>query len=1462
MKIHIQKEFFLYIFTILISVSGIAQPTYQIVEYSTEDGLSQNTVMEILQDKKGYMWFATWNGLSRFDGYDFSAFRVTPGDNVSISSSRIDRIFEDYKGNIWCITYSGDILVFQNKTEQFRNIKISELGMKNQEFPISDIKTLPDSSILLISENKGLIKLSYEDDEHFNKTFISHENELLYGRKIYKVFADKYSNIWILTENGISIFDKEKDKMIHYLQNRTSNSNAFYSYSFGRDEILLGSDKGKIWIYNEDKFSFEQINLPTESNLKKVCFLNDSTLFAATSNDGFFTYNKNNKSSKHYNVQNTPNLKKNEIIHTYMSKAGHVWIQSRKQGISQFIPQRDTVIFHPVYWEEGVIMQNQPGFLIKEVNNNTWVHPYGGGFSYYDPEEETLIPMGINKDCITELFSSRLHHMNSDRQGNLWLCARTRALKKITFPKKGFKFDFVSARNNSVFHNHVRGVYEDNSGRTWVATKGGKVCLYDSKHNKIGYLNNNGKIQTKETLFDGSCYSINQDKDGNIWLGTKGNGLYKLTKNKGELSFTIKNYHYEDNNPYSISNNNIYDIHFDKFGRMWVATYDGGINIMETLPEGNVRFINLHNELSGYANTKALKVRQINSNSSTVFIASVSGLITCPLDSTTPPQNLQFTKYNYQKNDSACLSNNDVHFIKITKDGDIYLATFGGGLNKLVDNGPNKPYSFEHYTTEDGISSDILLAISEDQNNNLWMVTETGLCKFYTDKKVFENYNNIDFGSKFIFSEASTVEKKNGEILFGCNKGLLYFHPDSIYKNPLIPPVVFKEFRLFNKRIEAGSQLLPHPIDYTDTITLNHKENVFSLEFCALEMKNPKKVQYAYKLEGFEKKWNYIRNNRIANYTNIPHGIYTFKVKSTNGDGVWGEAERTIVIKILPSFWQTAWAYAIYIILFIAFSGIALYILKTIYNLKMAVKVESKLSKLKLEFFTDISHELRTPLTLIAGPIEHLLQNNSMAEKDRSQLEIVNKNTSRMLELINQLLDFAKLSHHRMKIRAEKIILEPFIKEIMDNFNLLAIEKNIAFKLHSSNNRPAVWADKIHLEKIIFNLLSNSFKYTNQGKSIDIIIEDTDRNINITIKDSGIGMDEAMLENLFNNHETKNSTDTKDSTSTGIGLSVVKQLVQLQKGKIVFDSKKGEGTSLTIILQKGISHFSPETNIIFDENSGLKQKAEPSKKIEIGDYQPDEDQDKLNILVVDDSEDIRSFLSNILSTEFKINEASNGEDGLNLAKEIIPDLIICDWMMPKLNGIEFLKELRSDINISHIPFIMLSAKTGIEDQLKGLEGGADDYIPKPFSSSLLLAKVSTLIGMRERARDYFTSNDSSKLDINPEQPQVQSLDKQFMDDLMEIMEKNIENSSLVVEDLVDKMGLSRSVFYKKLKSLTGLSPVEFIKEVRLKRAEYLIKNSDYNISQIAFMVGMNDPRYFARCFKQKYGSTPSNYRGK
>lgn len=1458
------KRHIILILFLLFVVGAKSQPNCIFTHYSSEDGLSQNSIMSMVQDHNGMLWFSTWDGINRFNGYDFKVYKARQGNKITLTNNRVDLLEVDQYNYIWLQTYDNRVYRFDQKTEKFEQVPAEgmEEGMR-----CSSIKILPDGVVWLLSDTEGAIrvKTNPQDFTITTKVYATHAHGGNSAR-VFDVFCDSNRQEWLLTDNGLLKVTEGKEEPVTYFVNVKSGKDesvqAFHTYGISGDEIYFGSDKGRVWCYSLANEIFRLWELPVKDKVVAINEIKGLGLLITTAREGLILYNSTTKECKVYNQSNCPEFPSDKFHSVHVDSKQEAWFEMTDWGeICHFNPFTGVFKQEKMKVEPRGADRSYPNFHIcEDLNGNLWVHPQGGGLSWYDRANNKLLPFYDDPTSSDWRFSNKLHSMLSDKQGNLWLCTHSKGLEKVTFMGSQFNIYPRTGRGYDLNTNTVRALFEDSEHRIWLGKRDGRIEVYTHTFEYLGFLSEDGTISKTGKPLLGVAYHIMQDSHGNIWIATKGDGIILAEKNGGQ--FKITHFEYDEDDIYSLSHNSVYWLHEDKHERIWVATFGGGLNYIQKTPEGKYTFINYRNNLKGFPYDRCYRVRHITSdNKGNIWVGSSDGAL-CFKEDFKDPESISFRLYARIPNELNCLSNNNVYRIVTTSKGEVYLATFGGGLNQLVSMDDNGEAVFKSYMRKDGLPSDILLAVEEDDDGNLWMSTENGLSKFVPGEQRFENYNERDFGNKIRFEEGTSLNLSNSTILFGTSSGVLYFEPENIKKSNYVPPIIFGSLRVSNQEVIPGVEgsILQQSLNNTEHLILSHQENIVTLLFSALDMVYPENIHYAFKLEGFDKEWNYVSKQRIATYTNLPKGDYVFKVKSTNSDGVWVDNERNLKITIRPSFWETPLALVLYFVAFLCILFVGVYILFTIYRLKHEVSVEQQVSDIKLRFFTNISHELRTPLTLIAGPVEYVLQNKELPGDVREQLRVVERNTDRMLRLVNQILDFRKIQKNKMKLRIEQVDIVPFVHHIMDNFESLAEEHHIDFLFESEMPSLKLWVDTDKLEKIVFNLLSNAFKYTPQGKMITLFIHENENSVAIGVQDQGIGISENKKSSLFVRFENLLDKNLFNQQSSGIGLSLVKELVELHQGTIRVDSKEGEGSCFTVDFRKGKDHYTENVEFIISDS--VEVKSEESEEI------PHEEEEKTGesktMLLVEDNLELRFFLRSIFISTFNVIEATNGAEGLDKAVKFVPDIIISDIMMPEKDGITMTQELRANIVTSHIPVVLLTAKTDMDSKLKSMELGVDDYITKPFSATYLKARVENILSQRVKLQQLYCANLMNIQPVSEEeqspQPEMSTNDRKFMEKLTELMEKNMDNGDLIVDDLVQELAVSRSVFFKKLKTLTGLAPIEFIKEMRVKRAAQLIESGDYNMTQIAYMVGINDPRYFSKCFKQRFEMTPTEYK--
>lgn len=1345
----------------------VAQPTYQIKHYSVNDGMSQGIVQTIIQDKKGFLWFGTWNGLNKFDGYTFKNYKTSYKDGYILNTNRISQIAETKYGDIWCQAYDGRVYMFDNQTEKFIDIlgSVAETMITNNY--ADHIYTLSKGISWITFQNEcAAIRI---DDQLCKQgkgiTLYSSFKQNLKGDKIYTVFEDSEGDEWILTNKGISIIGKKQ-----------VDSDFPFQYIKEADGIIyLVSQSDKLASYNFKTRQFKFIEIPYHvSMINEVKKFDSNTLLLATDN-GLIIYKIKEKEFQLIDIR-TSTQPSSVVQSVYQDHYKELWIFPKTTGVIRYNPSTEEMqhLFTPA--DEVIRYERKNKNVIFEDQQHTlWVLPPEGNLSYYDREKKELKPMLKDSNNPKSVFSPLVRFYTLDNQGNCWLTS-ARGIYKLSF----FPHTYNLVHIDDGFE--TRAFLCDSEKRLWVSSKAQVIRVYQPDGQLEGYLTPQGKISKDKHSFT-SIYCFLEDHEGNIWIGTKENGIY-LLKKKSPDSYSVQQFTHQPNMPYSLSGNSVYSIFQDSHKRIWIGCYGGGINLLTYNKDGKTEFIHSDNELKNYPTGYASKVRHISeAPGGVLLIGTTNGLLTFS-NQFERPEEIKFYRNCCESGISTSLSGNDVMHTYTDKQKRTYIASFTGGISQIVSkNLLSNKIEFKTYTTDDGLASDLVQAMQEDQQGNLWILSENAISKFDAQRKTFENYGLNSLHQEFSFSEAAPVINARNQIVFGTDKGFIEISSKEMQKSSYIPPIVFTGLK-----VQGQSSVIA--IDDLEELRLTPSQRNVTFQFAALDYVDSKEIRYAYRLKGLEEEWHDGDKNRSASYINLPNGKYKLQIKSTNSDGVWMDNIRTLSINVLPTFWETGWAWLLYVILFVLFTGSIVYVLFYIYRLRHQVDIEQQLSNIKLRFFTDISHELRTPLTLISSPVNEVLENEDLSATAREHLTVVQK------------------------------------------------------------------IDRDKFEKIFFNLISNAFKYTPAEKAITIEVTKQTDKVTISVVDEGIGIEPTKLRTLFQRFETL-AQQNMLQPSSGIGLSLVKEMVDMHHGtiKVTSEPEAGSRFMVTLPLQKEV--FEQDSQVEFILNDSQSPTTHPDSSLQTEKRPEAEDKedmennaapDTFTILVVEDNEELKAFLKNILSENYTVITAPNGKEGLQHAVDNIPDLIISD--------------------ICHIPIIVLSAKASLDDRIAGLEQGIDDYITKPFSATYLKTRIASLLRQRKSLQEIYMAKLTEGKEIavaealTPSQPQITPYDEQFMQKVMEFIEEQMDNAELTIDEFAEHLMLSRTIFYRKLKSIIGLTPVDFIREVRIKRAAQLIDSGEYNFSQVAYMTGFNDPKYFSKCFKKVVGITPSEYKEK
>ncbi len=1344
------------------------QQHYEFLHLSLNDGLSNSQVLNLMQDRKGYLWIGTLSGLNRYDGYNFKTFRHQENDSTSIRDNYIEGIYEDHLGRIWVDIPLG-FNIYDPIKDQFlydQEQALMDLGVVEKQ--IRSVYTDRFGNFLYLGTKSGVTIFSPSSGTYSKISHAPGDSLSIRSNSIQDIKQDVEGNYWLIYDDGaIEQYDAEKGKVVFKTTFFESNQSNLLSY-----RMFIDSE-GDVWVYSSDAWGVLRIMHSSgerkfynassshfklsNSMVRGITEDNDGQIWIATDHGGINILNKKAGQVNYilHNEEDERSLGHNSIYSIVKDKTGIIWIGTFKKGISYYHP--DLIKFR--HFKHEISNPNSLGFddincFEEDEKGNLWIGTNGGGLIYFDRKENIFKsyrhdprnPNSLGNDVIVNMFR--------DSEGTLWIGTFYGGLDRFD-GKRFTHFKHNPDDPASINDDRVYEIFEDADGNLWIGTLSGSLQRF------------NKKSQTFEDfsslLPSDYISSITEDEDDKLWIASA-YGLIVFNRK----SHQIKHYLHDFDFPNTLSNDNLTFIYRDSRDLMWIGSRDG---------------LNLYNE---------------------------------------------------------------------------------------------KEDNFRVFKGEEGLCDNTIQAITEDALGNLWVTTTNGVSNLIihaitTDTVNIEvrNYDKADGlqGPEFNLNGIFTTSK--GEVVFGGHEGMNIVNPAEIEKFQIEPQLVLTGLQIFNSNVRVGEHLdgrivLSKAIEYTSELELKYEEKIFSIEFAGLTLIHPDEYKFQYKLEGFNSDWVEAESNqRKAIYTNLDPGEYTFKVRIVGSDGSQAGSERSLNISISPPFWRTGIAFFIYLLVIFGVLLIGRQIILERERLKFEIKRERfeanrmhELDMMKIRFFTNISHEFRTPLMLILNPIEKMIMAVHEPEQNR-QLQLISRNAKRLMKLVNQLLDFRKMEVEELRLNPSGGDVIKFIKDIAETFTDLSESSNIDFRVHTTVDELEMLFDHDKLEKIIYNLLSNAFKFTPSGHSVELKVEieynneQQARNIHIYVIDTGIGIPSEMHDKIFDRFFQSDQPNASMVVGSGIGLALTKEFVNLHDGIISVDSEADKGSTFKVTIPVKFPHQ-------FELDQAIKNYVSNKANKENGKELVTNGQRKPLVLLVEDNDDFRFYLKDNLRHQYEILEASNGKEAWEIAEGSMPDLVVSDIVMPEVDGIELCKKIKADHKTSHIPVILLSAQVGETNKLKGFEVGADDYITKPFNFEILIYRIKNLITLRESLK----KNYNKQIEIGPREIAITSLDEALIQKALTIVENNISNPDFSVEELSRELGMSRVHLYKKLSSLTGKSPIEFIRIIRLKRAAMLLEKSQLTVSEVAYKVGFNNPKYFSKYFKAEYKMLPSAYSGK
>ncbi|AFH50885.1 Signal transduction histidine kinase [Ignavibacterium album JCM 16511] len=1349
--------------------------------FSTNDGLSNNLIYDIIQDESGFLWIATDDGLNRYDGYEFKIFRNDPNDKNSLSDNSVWSLAVDNSGRIWIGTKTGWLNCYDPVTEKFSRWYIA-----------SDI---------------------------------TKENT------ITSIYVDENYKLWIGTyRSGLYFFDPETGNLKNWKSNPTDSSTISYNYI----SSIIEDRNGELWLA-----SYQGINKFNPSSAKKTFqrFYKDDKNPNSLSDNIVWSITVDKTDSNIFWIGTANGLTSYDVV--------------KKQFKRYLIPNPDKLQFG-----------TGSGDVIPEIYNNQkllWIDSYAGLLRYN-------LSTGKVDRYLTEennpfsLPSNRINKIYRDKSGVIWIGTDNGIAH---FSPKRLKFNYSISQSinflnsNELYNVSLNAIAKASDGTLWIGTD--KGLYYSSKENGIT------SIKKFIPLSDINIWSLSADSENNLWIGTYGKGVYQINGSSKKLI----DWNFIDKRKRSVSRLFNKSIYADNRNRIWIGYWGLGLAMLDPANKKFLTWLHSNDDSTSLTFDDVWVIYQDAKNR--MWFGTNGG----GLNLFDEAEN-KFYHFTTDENSKIKLSSNSIYSIcesKLLQSNNKTVLWIGtnNGLNKVVidedENILSENKSVKVFLTINGLPDNSVKTIVEDHNGNLWIGTSSGISLFNVITERFVNFNTSDGLVSNDINLSVGLLLDNGWIMMGSKSGLNYFNPDEIKLSGFSPPILITDFRIFNRPIRISEDSpLKSSVLFAKEITLNHSDNVFSIHFTALDYNSPKSIKYSYMLEGFDKDWTTETSSRFVTYTNLNPGRYIFRLKATNSDGVWSDETKSLSIIITPPWWQTYWAVGLYIIVFVL--GVWGIIRFQVNREKLHQELRRQefeahhlreVEKMKSRFFANLSHEFRTPLLLIKGPLEQLIEGKAQGSL-LEYYQMIKRNADRLQNLIDQLLELSQLESETIPLNKQKYNIVRIVENCVSNFIPLAHQKNIGLTFNSVYDEITITFDSDKLEKIINNLLSNAFKFTPQfgAINVDIKTEVNEKlyNLNIIVSDTGVGIAEEHLPKIFERFYQIDDSENK-TNGFGIGLALVKELISIHQWDIKVESKLNEGTKFKIIIPLTDEEYnqiiSYNENVLIEEDELNTEQSERNE-----DEFPVYEKDKPAILFVDDSEDVRLYVSFLLKSLYNLFLCSNVKEAIESAINYSPDLIISDVMMPEMDGNEFCRIIKTDIRTSHIPVILLTAKATLDSKLEGLETGADDYIVKPFESEELLVRIKNLIEQRKILREKF----SQEIYVKPDTLVSNILDKEFILKVTEAIEKNIYKFDFDSEKLAEEVGVSRSQLNRKIKALTGEGPGEYIRSIKMKKAAQMILENRFGITQIALEIGFASPGQFTKAFKKHFGCLPSEFRDK
>ncbi len=1264
----------------------------------------------------------------------------------------------------------------------------------------------------------------------------------LFGAQIRHVFEDQQKRLWVVAHRAVNLYDREKDKFT-FVGTEDLSKFRRVVYQDEKKNIYIGGPK--LITYNESEKRLEPFGTTDEEMVggivSSITSDKNQQLWIGNLSGGLTCIDIENGKQSYftYNSENDFALISNKIMSLYTDQKGNVWIGTEDSG----------VCYYDVKLKKFLRIKGFPKVCVRafaeDSDGRMWIGTEDGLF-IYDPETGRIIHHKQKYNDKYSLSDNAVYTIFRDRENNMLVGTYFGGINIFSNLYKQFYYYDFGYSENFLSGKAVRQIIGGKDGNLWIATEDGGLNYYDRSQEKFMHYNPD---PNKNSISYNNVHSLLLDSKNNLWIGTYLGGLNKYDLNTKRFT------HYTVDKYPNLIIDNIFAMIEDQDGEIWLATTKG-LSVYN--PQAN-RFRRFQPKIIG---TKSID-HLFQDSDGYIWIATRTHGVYC-YDK--PLKNLQ--NFSHQPNGKG-IPDNFVNYIYEDRNKNIWIATHEGGLCRYN----KRDESFTIFTIEDGLPSNTIFSIIESDSGNLWLSTNNGLSCLDINNFSFSNYSVSEGLPNKQFNYNSAYKDKDGLLYFGTINGMIAFHPDNLQSTKNLAKVEISSFKIYGKIISPSDEDSPLScnIEEIREIRLNSSQaKSFTFDFTVPSISHPNSTFYAIKLTS-DKDWSYIGSQNHVTYANLPSGEYTLNIKAAfNNKWTGDEPVKSIKIIIEPPFWRSDLAYVIYMILIFIIAFFWYRFLKKRQmekNLILSERLEKEKMKeintLKLNFFTNISHELRTPLSLILLPLQSLLDKKAFKPAIQTKMKIVADNARRMNNLVEELMLFTKIETRQEKIRVKKGKLSDFILNISEGFKVLAEEKELDYQINITPSETEHWFAPSKVEKVVYNLLSNAFKYTTTGKIIIKAYFSTENQftyLNLIVSDTGMGISQEQREQIFENYYQVNDFINSKPTGFGIGLALVREIVLLHKGSIEVKSELGKGSDFIVKLNVSGDAFDPDEKS--DRDADAQFMEEYKFKIideALNNRQPNntefnENQHKqYKLLIVEDNLELLNLYADFFRTSYTIITAENGKDGFEKAKKNQPDVIVSDIMMPDMNGYELSRKIKTKIETSHIPLILITAKTGEEAKTEGYDCGADLYVEKPFHPTLMLKQISNLIATKENQKKLYLSNKIDVSDIN-----INERDMKIITNIEQYIVKNLDDSDLTLKKILKEVGIGRTILHVKLRNILGLSTTEFINNVRLKESLKFLKTGN-NISEAAYASGFSTPNYYARCFRKFFGMSPNEY---